>query len=77
MQQKGNLVDIQLSEESLLEMVRLLDFAALASNVALSSNSTPPEDIKILMRNIENARQLGDMLIVSLDIGNPKSDSIN
>ena len=75
--QKENLVEIQLSENMVLEIVRLLDFAALASRVAMSNPNTPENDIPLLTTNVSNAKDLGDTLIVSLDIGNPESNVLN
>ena len=75
--QKENLVEIQLSENMVVEIVRLLDFAALASKVAMSNPNTPENDIPLLTKNINNAKDLGDILAVSLDIGSPESNVLN
>ena len=72
-----NSLDVTLTEDEIMEIVRLLDFASLASKVAMTNTNSSEKEMKTYIQNINNAQQLGDTLIASLDIGHVDKDSVN
>ena len=74
---QSNMVSIDLSEEEIVEIVRLLDFTRLASKIALTNQHLPPAEVATYTRNMANAKDIGDNLIAALDIGNVDKDKVN
>ena len=70
-------VDITLTEKEILEIIRLLDFTRMASNIALTNENLSTSDIEILETNVANAVDISNNFIASLKIGNVDKDKVH